>query len=69
MAWYPVLIVVLLFGVVWLILFRNKLKTRATEVWNYLKNSTQSIKNCIGMLFESESAGAEPEILAGGVNL
>ena len=53
--WYSVLIVVLLFGVVWLILFRNGLKTRATEVWNCLKNSTQSIKNCIGMLFESGS--------------
>ena len=53
--WYLVLIAVLLFGVVWLIFFRNRLKTRATEVWNYLKNSTQSIKNCIGMLFESGS--------------
>ena len=30
--WYSVLIVVLLFGVVWLILFRNGLKTRATKV-------------------------------------
>ena len=35
--WYSVLIVVLLFGVVWLILFRNGLKTRATEVWDYLR--------------------------------
>ena len=53
--WYLVLIAVLLFGVVWLIFFRNGLKSRATEVWNYLKNSTQSIKNCTGMLFESGS--------------
>ena len=53
--WYFVLIAVLLFGVVWLIFFWNGLKTRATEVWNYLKNSTQSIKNCMGMLFESGS--------------
>ncbi|KAF3943745.1 hypothetical protein CMV_029722 [Castanea mollissima] len=30
-AWYLVLIPVLLFGVVWLIFFRNGLKTRATE--------------------------------------
>ena len=36
---YLVLISVLLFGVVWLIFFRNGLKTRATEVWHYLKNA------------------------------
>ena len=39
--WYSVFIVVLLFGVVWLILFRNE-----------LKNSTQPIKNYIEMLLE-----------------
>ena len=32
--WYFVLIAVLLFGVVWLIFFRNGLATRATEAWN-----------------------------------
>ena len=41
--WYFVLIAVIIFGVVWLIFFRDEWKTRATEVWNYLRNSTQNL--------------------------
>ena len=40
--WYSVLIVVLPFGVVWLILFWNELKTRATHVWNCLRSGALS---------------------------
>ena len=41
--WYFVLIAVIIFGVVWLIFFRDEWKTRATKVWNYLRNSTQNL--------------------------
>ncbi|KAL4639491.1 hypothetical protein ACB092_03G222100 [Castanea dentata] len=54
-TWYLVLIPILLFGVVWLIFFRNGLKTRATEVWVYLRNITQSIKSWIEKLVETGS--------------